>query len=102
MKNPAYSEKQMKIITGEIPIDNVNGRTALALYNKAIANGDIALAHGAMDRVAKAKDEARVRNVERANKRNALLREGCFEWKQPKYVIENSVNKIMPEAKKPM
>ena len=44
MKNPNYTEKQLKIIRGEIPLETVKGQTAAALYRKAIANNDAELA----------------------------------------------------------
>lgn len=84
MKNPAYSEKQLKIISGEISLGSVDGRTAYALYRKAIENGDTELAERAKERLDQLKEIARQKNLDLANQRNQLKRENMFEWKQPK------------------
>ena len=84
MKNPAYSEKQLKIISGEIPLSSVNGYTALALYKKAIENGDTELAERAKERLDQLKEIAKQKNLDSVNKRNQLKRENEFQWKQPK------------------
>lgn len=84
MKNPAYSEKQLKIISGEISLGSVDGRTAYALYRKAIENCDTELVERAKIRLEQCKEIAKQNNLDRANKRNQLKRENEFQWKQPK------------------
>ena len=84
MKNTSYTEKQLKIISGEIPLESITSNTARALYNKAVANGDTELAQRAKERLEASKLEAQDRNRQRANQRYQLIKEGKVEWKQPK------------------
>ncbi len=84
MANQQYTEKQLKIINGEISLETVDGRAAVWLYKKAIENGDMELADRALQRKEQAKDEARKKNIERTDKQRALRRNGIHQWKQPK------------------
>ena len=84
MANTQYTEKQLKIISGEIPLDTIDGYAAVWLYKKAVANGDTELATKALERKGQAKEEARKRNVERAIKNHTLRKKEIFQWKQPK------------------
>ena len=84
MAKKQYTEKQLKIISGEIPLDSIDGRDATRLYKKAIENGDEELAEKALQRKETAQDEARKRNIERTARNKALRRKGIFQWKQPK------------------
>ena len=79
-----YTEKQLKIISGEIPLETIDGREATWLYKKAIENGDMELADRALQRKEQAKDEARKKNIERTIQNKALRRKGIYQWKQPK------------------
>lgn len=84
MANQQYTEKQLKIINGEISLETVDGRAAVWLYKKAIANEDIELANKSLQRKEQAKNETRKRNIERTDKQRALRRTGIHQWKQPK------------------
>ncbi|MBQ7872616.1 MAG: hypothetical protein IJ360_01440 [Clostridia bacterium] len=88
MVNKQYSEKQLKVIRGEIPLETVGTKTALALYNKAVANNDVEIAKSAQERIEKAKLETIDRNRKRAREsaRRCYLKimPGNYEWKQPK------------------
>ena len=84
MANTQYTEKQLKIISGEIPLDTIDGYTAVWLYKKAVANGDTELATKVLDRKEQLKEEARKKNIERVVKSHTLRKEEIFQWKQPK------------------
>ena len=84
MANQQYTERQLKIISGEIPMETIDGRDATWLYKKAIENGDAELAEKALRRKELAKDEARKRNIKRTVKNKALRRKGITCWRQPK------------------
>lgn len=84
MANQQYTEKQLKIISGEIPLENIDGRDATWLYKKAIENGDAELAEKALRRKEQAKDETRKRNIKITIKNKALRRKGITCWRQPK------------------
>ena len=84
MANQQYTERQLKIISGEIPMETIDGRDATWLYKKAIENGDAELAEKALRRKEQAKDEARKRNIKRTVKNKALRRKGITFWRQPK------------------
>ncbi len=84
MKNSAYSEKQRKIINGEIALETIGTKTALALYNKAIANNDTELAQRAKERLNQSKQESIEKNRERARNSFNNRKHEKFEWSQPK------------------
>ena len=74
----------MKIISGEIPLETVDGRVVTWLYKKALDNGDLELAEKARIRKEQAKLEAKKRNIERTIKARTLRKKGMYQWKQPK------------------
>ena len=84
MATKGYTEKQQKIISGEIPIESANGQTIRWLYKKALANNDMELARKASVRLCQLKEEEIEKNRTRAKQRKALQRRGEFQWKQPK------------------
>ena len=84
MATKEYTEKQKKIISGEIPIESVDGHTIHWLYKKALANNDMELAGKANVRLCQLKEEKIEKNRTRVNQRIALQRRGEFQWKQPK------------------
>lgn len=84
MANTQYTEKQLKIISGEIPLDTIDGYTAVWLYKKAVTNGDTELATKVLNRKEQLKEEARKKNIERVVKSHTLRKEEIFQWKQPK------------------
>ncbi len=84
MVNTNYSEKQLKIISGEIPLETIKGKTASALYLKALANNDTELAEKAYARLLQAKAEAVQRNRDSGKERKRKKRQGTFQWRQPK------------------
>lgn len=51
MDHLEYTEKQLKIINGETPMEEANGRTISWLYKKAVANNDYALAEKAKEQM---------------------------------------------------
>lgn len=79
-----YTEKQLKIINGETPMEEANGRAISWLYKKAVANNDYALAEKAKARL----DELKTIDVEKSRQRSLaryhLKHNGLFEWNQPK------------------
>ena len=84
MDRREYTEKQLKIINGETPMEKANGKTISWLYKKAVANNDHELAEKAKVRL----EELKALKVEK-NRRRALTcyhlkHKGEFEWKQPK------------------
>ncbi len=88
MSNNQYTDKQLEIITGKIPLETIGTKTAIALYKKAIKNNDIVLAEKAQTRIITSKKETLERNRLRARTRHRLIRaQGInewHEWKQPK------------------
>ena len=84
MANTQYTEKQLKIINGEIPLETVDGHSIHWLYKKAIANNDLTLAEKVYNRSEQLKKEARKRSCLRAVKARALRRKGIYQWKEPK------------------
>ena len=84
MKNPNYTEKQLKIIRGEISLETVKGQTAAALYRKAIANNDAELAERAYRRMLQSKETSIQKNRDSIRSRCQQQRAGTFQWKQPK------------------
>ena len=84
MKNSKYTEKQLKIISGEIPLESVKGQTASALYRKALANNDTELAERAHSRMLQSKENVIQKNRDSVRIRQRQQRDGIFQWKQPK------------------
>ena len=84
MTNHEYSEKQKKIISGEIPIESVNGQTLRWFYEKAIANNDQFLADKIKTQQDKLKKAAYKRNMQYTTESRQEKRMGTFQWQQPK------------------
>ena len=97
-----YTERQQKIISGETPLDSVNRQTATMLYKKAIANGDTDLAQRALDRSMALKKEQDKRNLDKANLRYHLKKEGKFEWQQPKSTDYTDRQKMIVRGEIPL
>ena len=84
MANTQYTEKQLKIISGEILLDTIDGYTAVWLYKKDVANGDTELITKVLERKEQLKEKARKKNIKRVVKSHTLRKEEIFQWKQPK------------------
>lgn len=84
MINVPYTEMQLKIIKGEIPMETLDGRALVWLYKKAVANGDVELAERVLKQKDQSKDKAKKRNTERTVKNIALRRKGIYQWKPAK------------------
>ena len=85
MANSRYTEKQLKIINGEISMDTVDGRALRWLYDKALSLGDYELAQKVKCQLEIRKDEYSKQNKERAKQRvNKIRRNEEIQWKQPK------------------
>lgn len=85
MSKTEYTEKQLKIISGEIPIESVNGYTLRFLYTKALANGDEEL----LLRTEKQREKLKKEQYRRKNQRSAervkkIRHNEEIKWKQPK------------------
>jgi len=81
---PGYTEKQSKVIRGEINPESVDGRLARYLLESAINLKDaptIAFAQKLLDT---SRERARLNNCKRACKRSRDLKSGAITWKQPK------------------
>lgn len=83
MSNNMYTDMQLKIISGEIPLETVDGRAIWRLYKKALELDDGEIAARAQERLEQLKSEAVEKNRERVNNRNSLKKLGEFQWKQP-------------------
>lgn len=83
MSNLEYTEMQLKIISGEIPMETVDGRTLRWLHGKAIARNDLNLAEQVKTRLSYLKTIAAEKNRQRFNTRYKQKRLGGFQWKQP-------------------
>ena len=84
MANHEYTEKQLKIINGEIPIEAVDGRALTWLYKKALANNDKALIEKTLTWLSVSQIEAVNKRRARDRKRKSQQWHGNFQWKQPK------------------
>lgn len=84
MANIKYSELQLKIIRGEIPLDTVNGHALRPLYRKALANGNEELVAKLNARF----DVLKVENAEKCRQREKIRydqkKRAEYKWKQPK------------------
>ncbi len=80
-----YTEKQMQILNGEIPLESVDSRALPWFYKKALANHDVDLAQTIKKRIDILKEEAYKRKIERVVIRERKVRNGeLIQWKQPK------------------
>ena len=80
-----YTEKQMRILNGEIPLESVDSRALPWFYKKALANHDVDLAQTIKERIDILKEEAYKRKIERVVIRERKVRNGeLIQWKQPK------------------
>ena len=79
-----YTEKQLKIINGETPMEDAGGKVISWLYKKAVANNDHELAKKAKVRLEELKALDVEKNRQRELARYHLKHKGEFEWKQPK------------------
>lgn len=81
---PGYTEKQSKVIRGEVDYATVNGRLAYQLLKSATRLNDqsvVELAHQLLD---DAHERTRQNNNARTKKRKHNLKHGTIVWKQPK------------------
>ena len=80
-----YTEKQMKILTGEIALEEASGKLLSHLHRKALENKDEDLSAKVKEQLDVLKKEAEKRNAERAIKRTkAVMRNEPIQWRQPK------------------
>ena len=85
MANNEYTEKQLKVINGEIPFESTQGRFLVPFYKKALRNNDDELAKKIRRRLDALKAEAYKRNNERGKKRSKeFYRNELPEWRQPR------------------
>lgn len=81
---PGYTEKQSRVIRGEVDHTTVNGRLAYQILKSATKLDDQLVIKLAEQLLAAARERARQNNITRANKRNYNLKHGTITWKQPK------------------
>ena len=67
MANTQYTEKQIKIISGEIPFDKVHTNELIAIYQKARNNKDDVLADLVFDEISERRRKANQK--EKSNKK---------------------------------
>ena len=79
-----YTEKQLLVINGETDAEQVDGRIARHLLNKARELGDEEVAVLAQTLLDKAHERAVENNRQRVNKRHQEKQQGIVVWKQPK------------------
>lgn len=80
-----YTEKQLQIINGEIPLESVDGHTLRWFYKKAIENKDDDWAARIKIRIDILKEASRDRNRKRASIRvKKIMQNEPIKWKQPK------------------
>ena len=85
MANNEYTEKQLQVINGEIPIESMSGQSLRWFYKKAVANDDEKLATQIKKQQDILKEERRKRNVQRATEREKKIDHNeIIEWRQPK------------------
>ena len=74
----SYTEKQMQILNGEIPLESVDSRALPWFYKKALANHDIDLAQAIKERIDILKEEAYRRKIKRVVIRACKIRIGVL------------------------
>lgn len=79
-----YTKMQLKVISGEIPIERANGHLLYPLYKKAITNGDEELAKKAKAQLDVLKMESVEKNRQRSRNIYSRRVRSEFQWKQPK------------------
>ena len=80
-----YSKKQLKIISGKIPMTSVTGHVLAYIYKKALSNNDEELAKKIKWHLDLKKDEARKRGNRTHRNRIAMFKNGeTVQWRQPK------------------
>ena len=85
MANKEYTERQQKVINGEISIETLNGRFLRWFLPKAIANNDEELTRKIEEQIELRKAEAYGRNKQRSKERRAKIdHDQEIQWKQPK------------------
>ncbi len=85
MASNEYTEKQLKVINGEFPIESMTGQGLYQFYKKAIANNDEALARKIKTQQDVLKEERRKRGIQRATERlKKIDNNEKIEWRQPK------------------
>ena len=83
MKPPGptpYTEKQMQILNGEIPLESVDSRALLWFYKKALSNHDVDLAQAIKERIDILKEEAYRRKIKRVIIRERKVRNLCVNY----------------------
>ena len=73
-----YTEKQMRILNGEIPLESVDSRALPWFYKKALANHDVDLAQTIKERIDILKEEAYRRKIKRVVIRACKIRIGVL------------------------
>ena len=82
---PGYTAKQSQFIRGEITVDELDGRFFRCFLKNAIAANDEYYIETAKNLLEHFKEEAKVKNQERARERGQRILHGKeIVWKQPK------------------
>ncbi len=85
MASNEYTEKQLKVINGEMPIESMTGQGLYHFYKKAIANNDEKLAIKIKKQQEILKEELRQRESQRSTMRTKKITHNePIVWKQPK------------------
>ncbi len=85
MANKEYTERQQKVINGEIPIESLDGHFLRWFLPKAIANNDDELTRKIEEQINLRKAEAYDRNKQQTKERQAKIYYNQeIQWKQPK------------------
>ena len=79
-----YTKMQLKVISGEIPIERASGRLLYPLYKKAITNGDEELAKKVKAQLEVLRMESVEKNRQRSRDNYSSRVRSEFQWKQPK------------------
>ena len=82
--NFEYTERDLKVKSGEIPLSSCSGHYLRFLYQRAVANDDTELVKLIEARRLEIKEEMRVKSIERWHVRYSKRKSGTFQWKQPK------------------
>lgn len=85
MANKEYTERQQKVINGEIPIESLNGHFLRWFLPKSIANNDDELTRKIEEQIKLRKAEAYERLKQRTKERRTKINHNLeIQWKQPK------------------
>lgn len=87
MSKDAYTDNQLKIVNGEIPLASVRSTALSKILKKAILLGDLEIAEKIEIQLSQNKEQAKLRNLERAKAYYHTVKKKGLPWKPAKTPI---------------